>query len=119
MAAAPDSKPSHELVEKNLINPDEIEFVPETEESEPVLVESAPKDDTKVQILARREDARGLLAMTFTVATFLLFILGFLLTLATDGDKVENFKEIFLTISGIFSGLLGFVVGYYFRRGEN
>lgn len=118
---------------QNIINSDEIEVneVPLASAPGPVLNEELEDGATPIiitasdemsasqlTILQKREDARGQLAVVFTVATFVLFALGFILVLFSEGNKIENFKDVILTISGIFSGLLGFVVGYYFRKGE-
>ena len=41
-----------------------------------------------------------------------------MLSVLDEGKKVENMREAMITVSGILSGPLGFVIGYYFRRQE-
>jgi hypothetical protein len=76
----------------------------------------------QADILEKREDTRGRLALIYTVATFIIFGLGFLVAVA-DGilqktSIVDNLTKLLPLISGIFLGTLGFVLGYYFRRAE-
>jgi hypothetical protein len=69
----------------------------------------------------KRESTRGILATTFIIGFFLMLGAGFLLA-AVNGlplsEKSKNLQDILLTISGVLSGPLGFVVGYYFRKGD-
>jgi hypothetical protein len=137
MSAVPSSQPSKTAQDReaNLVaaaplieNPEDIGFVGhsgdtppiETNESEeqPVTDLELLSIDRQFSIQEKREDARGRLAMVFTVATFSLFFMGFVIVAVSEGDKIANLKEVLLTVSGIFSGLLGFVIGYYFRKGE-
>jgi hypothetical protein len=71
---------------------------------------------------SKREDTRGRLAIIYTVATFIMFLLGFLVAIvdALLGHKsiVDGLSTILPLISGIFLGSLGFVLGYYFRKSE-
>ncbi len=80
----------------------------------------AKKDETN--ILSKREDTRGRLALVYTVATFGIFVLGFIAAIidaaVTGNSVVENLMQLLPLISGIFLGTLGFVLGYYFRRAE-
>lgn len=112
------------------VDPSEVEFIGhsgeypeaparEREETEEFVDEDEHLLISKIRIEERREGARGILAITFTIATFLLFVFGFILAAISDGDKIDNLREVMITISGIFSGLLGFVIGYYFRKGED
>lgn len=78
------------------------------------------KDETNIQ--SKREDTRGRLALIYTVATFGIFVLGFIVSVidaAIAGTSmIDNLTQLLPLISGIFLGTLGFVLGYYFRRGE-
>lgn len=75
-----------------------------------------------VQILKRREDFRGVLALVYTTATFGIFLIGMIIAIVDglnrDVSIVENLERILPLLSGIFLGTLGFVLGYYFRRGD-
>lgn len=81
-----------------------------------------PKAAGTVTLEQKREDTRGRLALIYTIATFLMFILGFavaILDAAIRGTSiVDNLTKILPLISGIFLGSLGFVLGYYFRKLE-
>jgi|GEM_PF-3824071 len=62
---------------------------------------------------------RGIIAVVF-VCIFAFFVFssiilsGISLFVPLEG-KVAEAKEIILTISGVFSGPLGLIIGYYFR----
>ncbi|MBI3240879.1 MAG: hypothetical protein HYZ49_01105 [Chloroflexi bacterium] len=70
-------------------------------------------------ILKDESIIRSIFALIF-VAVFAFFLLGSLilggisLFMPLEG-KVGEAKEIIVTISGIFSGPLGLILGYYFR----
>ena len=68
-----------------------------------------------------REETRGTLAKIFMFGFFFSMLLGGIFVFIIGGDpgvKVQNFKDVLLAISGVLSGPLGFVVGYYFRKQE-
>lgn len=70
----------------------------------------------------KRENTRGVLATTFIVGFFVMLIAGFLLASINNlplPEKSKNLQDILLTISGVLSGPLGFVVGYYFRKADD
>ena len=74
-------------------------------------------------VITKIENTRSKLALLFTLATFSIFIFGMVIAVV-DGivnktSIVTNLKEIISTISGVFLGSLGFVLGYYFRKGDN
>ena len=89
------------------IGVEEIEKVPEVEE-----------DKSYVKIKQRREGTRGSFALIFLIGFLILLLIGMVLGFLMDGSQMDNTREILLTISGILSGPLGFVIGYYFRKGE-
>lgn len=76
-----------------------------------------------VNILKQREDTRGRLAIIYTIATFVMFILGFVVAVLDavwrQVSIAETLGAILPLISGIFLGTLGFVLGYYFRKSED
>lgn len=80
-------------------------------------------EEGAINILTKREDFRGRLAIIYTVATFSMFVLGFLVAILdsalTGSSLVQNLASILPLISGIFLGTLGFVLGYYFRQVES
>jgi hypothetical protein len=70
----------------------------------------------------KRENTRGILATTFIVGFFVMLLAGFFLAAINDlplSDKSKHLQDILLTISGVLSGPLGFVVGYYFRKADD
>ncbi len=69
----------------------------------------------------KRENTRGLLAIVFIVGFFFMLTAGFMLAAFNNLSldvKSKHLQDILLTISGVLSGPLGFVVGFYFRKGE-
>jgi hypothetical protein len=99
-----------------LEDPDEY---PEYYESE-VINELAASNQKSIEI--KREDTRGQLAVIYTIATFIVFILGFAVSILDAAWRqtsiIENLSAVLPLISGIFLGTLGFVLGYYFRQSE-
>lgn len=85
-------------------------------------VEQELVDRNAINILTRREDVRGTLAIMYTIATFVMFSLGFVVAILDAAWRqvsiVDNLTTILPLISGIFLGTLGFVLGYYFRKVE-
>ena len=73
-------------------------------------------------VIEKREDTRSRLALTYTILTFMIFLCGMLIAVV-DGlyrkvSIIDNLSEIIPLISGVFLGSLGFVLGYYFRKGD-
>lgn len=93
--------------ELDSIGVEEVEQIPEVASSSPII-----------RLKEKREGARSIFALIFLVGFILMISFSMVLGFLAEGDKVENIKEITLTISGILSGPMGFVVGYYFRRSE-
>lgn len=97
---------------------DQVDF--EDLELEPIA-SAVPAEDSSQNldlVSVKREDTRGRLALAFIAGFFVILVIGMLIAALNEGDKVDSTKEILLTISGILSGPLGFVVGYYFRSRE-
>ena len=70
-------------------------------------------------ILKSDTNIRGIIALVF-IGIFAFFIISSLilggLSLFFDlKGKIGDVKEFIMTMSGIFSGPLGLVIGYYFR----
>ncbi len=101
---------------------DEGPFPEDYEDYYPLGMLEDLRSDRNFQIESKREDIRGRLALIYTLATFGIFVLGFLVAVGdailTGTSMVDNLVEILPLISGIFLGSLGFVLGYYFRRAE-
>lgn len=79
------------------------------------------KDSTNLE--QKREDTRGRLAIIYTIATFVMFVLGFVVAILDAAIRevpiASTLSTILPLISGIFLGTLGFVLGYYFRQVED
>lgn len=107
-----------------VINVDEDDFELDYPEDYPDYYPSESifrlAQDDKVSILEKREDIRGRLALTYTIATFVMFVLGFAVAILDahwrETSIIDNLSTILPLLSGIFLGSLGFVLGYYFRR---
>ncbi len=73
-------------------------------------------------VLTKREDTRSRLAIIYTIATFLIFAFGMCIAVLDgvlrDASIIDNLSTIIPLISGVFLGTLGFILGYYFRKGS-
>lgn len=62
----------------------------------------------------KKENTRSQIARWYIIGFFftilLVFVLGFIKCF-----KINDFKDMLITVSGILSGPLGFIVGYYFK----
>ena len=63
------------------------------------------------------EDTRSVLA-TIYVLGFLIIIVGVLILSFIKGFETSSVKDLLVTASGILSGPLGFIIGYYFKAQE-
>lgn len=110
------TKPNDQAAQADFdLNLDEIEV-------QPILpAASAPESPAKEfdLISVRKEDTRGRLAIFFLLGFFFLLFAGMVLAAWDSTDKLTSIKEVALTLSGILSGPLGFVIGYYFRSSED
>lgn len=120
-ASVPDGSDAEDLPdEKDLEEEADMSYEEGLEEGLKLNPNLLKSDEDSV--IEKREDTRSRLAIIYLIATFFVFVLG--MTLAViDGvirqvSIVENLKEILSLISGIFLGTLGFVLGYYFRKGD-
>ena len=64
-----------------------------------------------------RESTRSKIALIYVCAFFgviaVVFIIGFFKCF-----KVDEYKDLLVAISGVLSGPLGFIVGYYFKASK-
>lgn len=85
-------------------------------------IEELPDVDTQEQIEVtlkkKRELVREKLAIVFVIGLFLILIIGSILGFASDKEQVQNITDLILAFSGVLSGPLGFIIGYYFKRQE-
>jgi hypothetical protein len=74
------------------------------------------------KVLEKREDTRGRLAVIYTFATFLIFLIGIGVSVIDginrDVSIIDNLKDTISLFSGVFLGTLGFILGYYFKSSD-
>lgn len=115
-----------------IFNPESEEVLPESEVSEDD--EDFPEDypdysptgfisPDQVMLQSKREDTRNRLAIVYVIATFIMFVLGFVVSILDAAWRqvsiIDNLSVVMPLLSGLFLGSLGFVIGYYFRKGED
>lgn len=66
------------------------------------------------QVTKKRESTRSYIALVYVVA-YLGIVVAMLIIGAYKNYSIEDNKDMLLAISGILSGPLGFVIGYYFK----
>ncbi len=74
--------------------------------------------DNYIKLIEKREGARSIFAIILLVGFLLMLLIAMILGFLTEGDNVANIKDLILTISGVLSAPMGFVVGYYFKKSE-
>ena len=61
-----------------------------------------------------KESTRSLIAQIYVCAFFI--VIGVVFLIGWDKSfAVDDYKDMLVTVSGILSGPLGFIVGYYFK----
>ncbi len=70
------------------------------------------------QSSGRKEKTRGAIAKWYVIG-YLIIIAGMLAAGTLKSYSVQDTKDILLAISGVLSGPLGFIIGYYFKAGPN
>lgn len=67
----------------------------------------------------RKETTRSLIAQIYVKAFFaVVFVVIFVCCLPIAQGHFKDFQDMLVTVSGILSGPLGFIIGYYFKSGE-
>ena len=69
---------------------------------------------TKEQRAGKRESVRSQIALNYIFGFFIIIILGLIIGWA-QGFQIKDYKDMMISISGILSGPLGFIVGFYFK----
>lgn len=64
-----------------------------------------------------KENTRSIIAMIYVCAFFCVIIIVFGVGIYKC-FKVDEFKDMLVTVSGVLSGPLGFIVGYYFKASK-
>lgn len=77
-------------------------------EEVPIAVSSSVKRAEK------REDTRSKIALYYVIGFLFLVLVCFIVSIWEHFD-VNDMRDLLVSISGILSGPLGFIIGYYFK----
>ena len=81
----------------------------------PDVLESAPIDVVSTLKRAeKREDTRSKIALYYVMG-FLFIILVCFIVAGIEKFDVNDTRDLLVSVSGILSGPLGFIIGYYFK----
>lgn len=83
-------------------------------ESEVKVDENLTSDSTE----GRREGTRSRIAVIYIYAFFGTIAFTFIIGLIKC-FSVKDFIDFLIAVSGVLSGPLGFIIGYYFKAGES
>ena len=64
-----------------------------------------------------KETTRSVIAKIYVYAFFGVILVVFIIGIY-HSFKVEDYKDMLVTVSGVLSGPLGFIVGYYFKASK-
>lgn len=116
--------------EENIQNStDSSESQPVESSSDGQAAESTPskksidlkqKPSTDASNGEKKENTRSQIAKIYVKAFFaVIFVVIFVCCLPVAQGNFKDFRDMLVTVSGILSGPLGFIIGYYFKSGEN
>ena len=86
------------------------ESIKTTSDAKSVLLESKSEDSPE----GKRENTRSKIAHFYVYAFFGTILLSFIVGLI-NCFSVKDYGDLLITVSGILSGPLGFIIGYYFK----
>ncbi|MBR4261329.1 MAG: hypothetical protein IKQ33_05210 [Clostridia bacterium] len=101
--------------------------IPNIEGDENIVVNGTNKtaEDTKDKEEAnpkKKEITRSKLALTFVwlfwISIFVCFIYSCIYTCCHD-FSMNDLRDLLVTVAGISSAPLGFIIGYYFKNGDD
>ncbi|OGE79246.1 MAG: hypothetical protein A2751_04620 [Candidatus Doudnabacteria bacterium RIFCSPHIGHO2_01_FULL_46_14] len=81
-----------------------------------------PAEEYGFQVQEQRERIRGRFALYYIVGFMIIVVVALLISfflLYRGKMEFENVTNMLVTISGILSGPLGFIIGYYFKAESN
>lgn len=82
---------------------------------DPQVLEDAPPDlRSTLKRAEKREDTRSKIALYYVLG-FLVLIFSALILFYIRNLVVNDLRDLLLALSGILSGPLGFIIGYYFK----
>ena len=64
-----------------------------------------------------KESTRSVIAIHYIYGFFIIIAITFIIGYNKD-FTIDMYCDFLITISGILSGPLGFIIGYYFKAGE-
>ena len=82
--------------------------------------EPEDKPEVKEQGLASsdpKENTRSKIAQIYVWAYFVVIAITFLIG-CCNNFQVTDYKDMLIAVSGVLSGPLGFIVGYYFKASK-
>lgn len=66
----------------------------------------------------KKENTRSYIAQVYVWAFFI--VIGFVFVIGCFKKfEVKDYKDMLITVSGVLSGPLGFIVGYYFKASKD
>ena len=65
----------------------------------------------------KREGTRSWIALTYVIG-YLMIVAAVLIIGVTVRFDLSGYKDLLLAVSGILSGPLGFIIGYYFKSNK-
>ena len=65
----------------------------------------------------KREDTRSTIALVYVIG-YLIVVASVLIIGVATGFELSGYKDLLLAVSGILSGPLGFIIGYYFKSNK-
>lgn len=65
----------------------------------------------------KREGTRSWIALIYVIG-YLLVVIGVLAIGVFNKFELSGYKDLLLAVSGILSGPLGFIIGYYFKSNK-
>lgn len=99
----------------NVVNDNNIhEHIPEVQVNVENSNAAITQTDKNQSSEARKETTRSFIARLYVWGFFIVVGLVFVIG-ALKCFSVDNYKDMLVTVSGILSGPLGFIVGYYFK----
>jgi hypothetical protein len=69
---------------------------------------------TKEQRAGKRESVRSQIALYYIIGFFSIIFLGLIIGWCRNFE-IKDYKDMMISISGILSGPLGFIIGFYFK----
>ena len=79
-----------------------------------LLSESTGHLTTKEQRAGKRESVRSQIALYYIIGFFSIIVLGLIIGWCRNFE-IKDYKDMMIAISGILSGPLGFIIGFYFK----